>query len=90
MNSSLNHVVKTIRSDNLMERTSTEPLMVRNIRMSKLDTGKMSLTELNKSIPLGHIAEPEEIANVIAFLTSDEAGYICGSLVEVNGGKAVY
>ena len=48
------------------------------------------IKELNKSVPLGHIAEPEEIANVIAFLTSDEAGYICGSLVEVNGGKAVY
>ena len=49
-----------------------------------------AIDELNKSVPLGHIAEPEEIANVIAFLTSDEAGYICGSLVEVNGGKAVY
>ena len=49
-----------------------------------------AINELNKSVPLGHIAEPEEIANVIAFLTSDEAGYICGSLVEVNGGKAVY
>jgi len=50
----------------------------------------VAIDELNKSVPLGHIAEPEEIANVIAFLTSDEAGYICGSLVEVNGGKAVY
>ena len=32
----------------------------------------------------------EEIADVIAFLTSDEARYVCGSLVEINGGKAVY
>ena len=46
--------------------------------------------ELNQSVPIGHIAEPEEIANVVSFLSSDEARYICGSLVEINGGKAVY
>ncbi|MDC0483526.1 short-chain dehydrogenase, partial [Candidatus Thioglobus sp.] len=27
---------------------------------------------------------------VVAFLTSDEARYVCGSLVEINGGKAVF
>jgi NAD(P)-dependent dehydrogenase (short-subunit alcohol dehydrogenase family) len=50
----------------------------------------MLLRELNQSVPIGHIAEPEEIADVVAFLSSDEARYICGSLVEINGGKAVY
>ena len=49
-----------------------------------------AIEELNQSVPIGHIAEPEEIANVVSFLSSDEARYICGSLVEVNGGKAVY
>jgi NAD(P)-dependent dehydrogenase (short-subunit alcohol dehydrogenase family) len=49
-----------------------------------------AINTLNESVPLGHIAEPDEIADVIAFLTSDEARYICGSLVEINGGKAVY
>ncbi|MFM1594537.1 MAG: SDR family NAD(P)-dependent oxidoreductase [Woeseiaceae bacterium] len=49
-----------------------------------------AVNELNQSVPIGHIAEPEEIADVIAFLTSDEARYVCGSLVEINGGKAVY
>ena len=49
-----------------------------------------AITELNHSVPIGHIAEPEEIADVVAFLSSDEARYICGSLVEINGGKAVY
>ena len=49
-----------------------------------------ALRELNQSVPIGHIAEPEEIADVVAFLSSDEARYICGSLVEINGGKAVY
>ena len=49
-----------------------------------------AIEELNQSVPIGHIAEPEEIANVVSFLSSDEALYICGSLVEINGGKAVY
>ncbi len=48
------------------------------------DTG---VAELNKTVPLGRIAEPEEIAAVILFLASDAARYMCGSLVEVNGGK---
>ena len=49
-----------------------------------------AIDELNQSVPIGYIAEPEEIADVVSFLSSDEARYICGSLVEINGGKAVY
>ena len=46
--------------------------------------------ELGKTVPLGHIAEPEEIADVIAFLASHDARYICGETVEVTGAKPVY
>ena len=44
---------------------------------------------LNQTVPLGRIAEPKDIVDVILFLASDAARYLCGSLVEVNGGKAV-
>ena len=44
---------------------------------------------LNKTVPLGRIAEAEDIVDVMLFLASDAARYMCGSLVEVNGGKAV-
>jgi NAD(P)-dependent dehydrogenase (short-subunit alcohol dehydrogenase family) len=47
------------------------------------------IDELNQSVPLGHIARPEEIADVVLFLASDQSRYMCGSLVEVNGGKPV-
>ena len=33
--------------------------------------------------------EPEDVAEVVLFLASDAARYMCGSLVEVNGGKPV-
>jgi NAD(P)-dependent dehydrogenase (short-subunit alcohol dehydrogenase family) len=37
-------------------------------------------------IPLGRMAEPEEIAWPIAFLCSDAASYVCGAILDVNGG----
>jgi acetoacetyl-CoA reductase len=38
------------------------------------------------SIPMGRLAQPEEIAAVVAFLAADEAGYITGANISVNGG----
>ena len=48
-----------------------------------------AVAELGRTVPLGRIAEPEDIADVVLFLASDAARYMCGSLVEVNGGKPV-
>jgi NAD(P)-dependent dehydrogenase (short-subunit alcohol dehydrogenase family) len=36
--------------------------------------------------PLGRIAEPEDVANLVAFLASDEASFITGQAYNVNGG----
>ena len=41
---------------------------------------------VEKAILKGRFAYPEEIANAIAFLVSEEAGYITGSTIDVNGG----
>jgi 3-oxoacyl-[acyl-carrier protein] reductase len=42
--------------------------------------------EWEKSIPLGRLARPEEIADVITFLASKRAGYITGASLLVDGG----
>ena len=39
------------------------------------------------AIPLGHIAQPEEIARAAVFLASDAAGFITGQCLHVNGGS---
>lgn len=48
-----------------------------------------AVAELGQTVPLGRIAEPEDIADVILFLASDASRYVCGALLEVNGGKPV-
>lgn len=42
--------------------------------------------EYFKAIPLGRFSTPEEIASVVAFLLSDDASYITGEVIRVNGG----
>jgi 3-oxoacyl-[acyl-carrier protein] reductase len=37
-------------------------------------------------VPLKRLGQPEDIANVYAFLASDEASYINGTVIEVAGG----
>lgn len=45
-----------------------------------------ALSECLKSVPMGRMAEPEEIAEAVAFLASDRAAYITGTVLSVNGG----
>jgi 3-oxoacyl-[acyl-carrier protein] reductase len=41
---------------------------------------------LARSIPVGRVGRPEEVGALVAFLASDEAGYITGATFDVNGG----
>lgn len=41
------------------------------------------------SIPLARLGQPQDIANAVAFLASEEAGYITGQTLHVNGGMAM-
>ncbi|MGH7035364.1 MAG: SDR family oxidoreductase, partial [Stellaceae bacterium] len=54
--------------------------MAQNELQSEAGRGKLA------QIPLGRIAAPREIAAAVAFLCSEEAGYITGQTINVNGG----
>ena len=41
-----------------------------------------------KQIPMRRLGRPEEVASLAAFLASDDAGYITGQVIGINGGLA--
>jgi len=45
------------------------------------------LTEYAKRVPLGRIGEPEDVAGLVEYLVSEQAKYITGTVIDVNGGK---
>jgi len=47
------------------------------------------LDHMREQVPLKRLGRPEEIANVYAFLASDEASYVNGAVLEVSGGMTV-
>lgn len=80
-----------------MARSITRELGARNITANVVAPGFIN-TEMTAvlpeetqakykaSIPAGRFAEPEEIANVVTWLTSDQAAYISGAVIPVDGG----
>ena len=47
------------------------------------------LARYEKTVPLGRLNQPEDIANAAVFLASDEAAMITGSVLEVDGGRCI-
>jgi 3-oxoacyl-[acyl-carrier protein] reductase len=47
------------------------------------------LAKMRAQVPLGRLGKPEEIANIYAFLASDEASYINGAVIEASGGMTL-
>jgi 3-oxoacyl-[acyl-carrier protein] reductase len=48
------------------------------------------LGELSRQIPLGRAAMPEEIAAAVVFIASEQASYLNGTIIDLNGGRAEY
>lgn len=48
------------------------------------------LLKIIKTIPVGRLGRPEDIANSVAFLVDDESGFITGSTLSINGGQHMY
>ena len=82
-----------------MTRAMALELAPHNIRVNAMAPGltdtaqprygnsEEGLAALARAVPLGRMAQPEEIADVIVFLASDAARYITGQTINVNGGS---
>ena len=53
----------------------------------RYEHSEATMAELGRAVPLGHMAQPADIAEVIAFLAGDASRHITGETVHVNGGS---
>jgi 3-oxoacyl-[acyl-carrier protein] reductase len=60
---------------------------VTNTAMPRLGNTEEALAQMARNNPTGRLAEPEDIADVIVFLATDDARHVVGQLVHVNGGE---
>jgi 3-oxoacyl-[acyl-carrier protein] reductase len=69
-----------MRTDRLRQGASVQARMAQGL------TEEQALSELARDIPLGRIGRPEELGALVAFLASEQAGYITGTTIQVDGG----
>lgn len=50
------------------------------------DTSEEKKKEMTRNIPLGRMGTPEDVANLVLFLVSEESSYITGANIDINGG----
>jgi NAD(P)-dependent dehydrogenase (short-subunit alcohol dehydrogenase family) len=71
----------------LAKRGAPKGVLVNGVAPASVVTPMMTGQPVNlANVPVGRMAEPREVAWPIAFLCSDAASYICGTVLDVNGG----
>ena len=82
-------------------KSACDPLAQHNIRINSLAPGAIDtdmiheispemLEHLRSTTPLQRLGTPEEMANVIAFLLSEDASYMTGATVIASGGRVLF
>ena len=84
----MDHAHQNIRINAVCPNEVNTPMLRSGFEKRGFDPDT-AVAELGQTVPLGRIAEPEDIADVVMFLASDASRYMTGALVDVNGGKPV-
>ena len=82
-------------------KSACDPLAKHNVRINSLAPGAIDtdmiheispemLEHLRSTTPLQRLGTPEEMANVIAFLLSEDASYMTGATIIASGGRVLF
>jgi NAD(P)-dependent dehydrogenase (short-subunit alcohol dehydrogenase family) len=59
-----------------------------NELLGSSETGQQRLKMISNAVPVGRLGKPEEVANAVVFLASDDSSFITGTELFVDGGFA--
>lgn len=76
-----------IRVNAVAPRTIMTPMNERVFR--EAEDGEALIAEWNAAHPIGRFGQPEEVGRTVAFLASDDASFVAGEIVRVDGGLAM-
>ena len=86
----------TLMTQGLAAELGKHNIQVNAIAPGYIDTDMVAavppdvLEKIVAKIPVGRLGHAEEIARAVAFLTSDNAGFMTGSTMSINGGQHMY
>lgn len=83
----LDYANKNIRVNGIAPGEILTPIQIRT--MDAFPDPEAGIESLRKSIPMGRLGKPEEIAYVALWLASDEASYLTGEIIVADGGLTV-
>jgi NAD(P)-dependent dehydrogenase (short-subunit alcohol dehydrogenase family) len=83
-------MVKTIAAENVKKGTSANAVLPGLVATENvLAMPKEILTGLVDSLPSGRMVEPAEVAGLVAYLCSEQAGYVTGEAIAIDGGGSL-
>ena len=83
-------LMRTIAGENVRQGITANAVLPGMVATEKVDAMPSEIQErLRDAIPMSRFAEPSEVAGLVAYLASEEAGYVTGQAIGIDGGSAV-
>jgi NAD(P)-dependent dehydrogenase (short-subunit alcohol dehydrogenase family) len=83
-------MIKTLAAENAQVGITANAVLPGMVATERVKAMPAEIVDrLNATLPTGRMADPDEIAALVAFLASDDAGYVTGEAIAIDGGAAL-